>query len=82
MRTANPALNVTFDLLQDLSLFKLGQVLTYDGLTPVKIKGGKTVKLQTYAQTGQGILPIHYLLDDLMRPQLITASLLSWALAG
>ncbi|TKJ38680.1 MAG: hypothetical protein CEE38_02965 [Planctomycetes bacterium B3_Pla] len=82
MRKANPALNVTFDLLQDLSLFKPGQLLTYDGLTPVKLKEGNTVTLQTYAQTGQGVLPIHYLLDDLMRPQLITGSLLSWALAG
>ena len=81
MREANPALNVTFDLLQDLSLFKLDQVLTYDGLTSVKIKGGKTVTLQTYAQTGQGVLPIHSLLDDRKRPQLITGSLLSWALA-
>lgn len=82
MRKANPALNVTFDLLQDLSLFKPGQVLTYDDLTPVKLKGGKTVNLQTYAQTGQGVLPIHYLLDDRKRPQLITGSLISWALTG
>jgi hypothetical protein len=80
MRKANPALNVRFDLLQDLSLFKPDQVLTYDGLTPVKVKDGKAVAMQVYAQTGQGVLPIHYLLDNQRRPQLITNSILSWAL--
>ena len=82
LRKANPALNATFDLLQDLSLFKPNQSLSYEGLTPVKLRDGKTVKLQTYAQTGQGVLPIHYLLDDQRRPQLITSSILSWALSG
>lgn len=82
VQKANPALNVTFDLLQDLSLFKPNQSLIYDGITPVKLRDGKTVTLQTYAQTGQGILPTHYLLDDQGRPQLITSSILSWALSG
>jgi len=82
LRKANPVLNVTFDMLQDLSLFKPDQSLSYEGLTPVKLRDGKTVKLQTYAQTGQGVLPIHYLLDDQRRPQLITSSILSWALSG
>jgi hypothetical protein len=82
MRKANSALNVTFDLLQDVSLFKPDQSLTYDGLTPVKLKDGKTVTLQTYAHTGQGVLPIHYLLDEKRRPQLVTSSILSWALSG
>jgi hypothetical protein len=81
MKRANSALNVTFDLLEDLSLFKPNQSLTYDGLTPVRLKGGKTVTLQTYAHTGQGILPTHYLLDEKRRPQLITSSILSWALS-
>lgn len=82
IRKANSALNEKFYLLQDLSLFKPNQFLTYDGLTPVNLKDGKTVTLQTYAHTGQGILPIHYLLDDQRRPQLITSSILSWALSG
>jgi len=82
IRKANPSLNVTFDLLQDLSLFKPNQSLNYDGPTPLKLKDGKTVTLQTYSQIGQGILPIHYLLDDQGRPQLITSSILSWALSG
>jgi hypothetical protein len=81
MRKANPALDVTFDLLQDLSLFKPGQILTSDDATVVKLKDGRPLSLQTYAQTGHGVLPIHYLLDEQRRPQLITNSILSWALA-
>lgn len=82
IRKANPSLNVTFDLLQDLSLFKANQSLNYDGPTPLKLGDTRTVTLQTFSQTGQGILPIHYLLDDQGRPQLITSSILSWALSG
>ena len=33
-----------------------------------------------YAQTGEGILPTHYPLDDRQRPQLITFGLMAWAL--
>jgi hypothetical protein len=80
IRRASPTLHVTFDLLQDLSLFKPNQSLVYDGVTNLKLKGGRTVALQTYAQTGEGVLPIHYLLDSEGRPQLITSSILSWAL--
>ncbi len=82
IRKASPQLSVTFDLLQDLSLFKPNQSLVYDGQTPVRLKGGNTVTLQTYAQIGQGGLPIHYLLDAEGHPQLITSSILSWALSG
>jgi len=69
-------------LLQDLSLFKPNQSLVYDGERRVKLQGGQTVTLQTYAQTGRGILPIHYLLDAEKRPQLVTSSILSWALSA
>lgn len=79
---ASPAWKVTFDLLQDLSLFKPNQSLVYDGETRVKLQGGQMVTLQTYAQTGRGILPIHYLLDADKRPQLVTSSILSWALSA
>ncbi len=81
MRKANPASDMTFDLLQDLSLFKPNQALAYDGVTAVELKGDRTVELHTYAQAGQGILPIHYLLDEQRRPQLVTNSILSWALS-
>ena len=82
LRKANQAFNVRFDLLQDLSLFKPDQLLVYDGPTPITLRDGKTITLQTYAQTGQGILPIHYLLDERGRPQLVTNSIISWALSG
>ena len=81
MRRANPASDVTFDLLQDLSLFKPSQVLTSDDATAVRLKDGRSLSLQTCAQTGQGVLPIHYLLDEQRRPQLVTNSILSWSLA-
>ena len=80
MRKANPASSAKFDLLEDLSLFKPDQELVYDGVTPIELKGSGTVELQTYAQTGQGVLPIHYLLDGQGRPQLVTNSILSWSL--
>jgi hypothetical protein len=74
-------MGIKFDLLQDLSLFKPNQTLVYDGKIPVRCKGGRSVTLQTYAQTGEGILPIHYLLDARELPQLITSSMVSWALS-
>jgi hypothetical protein len=80
MRRANSASDAAFDLLQDLSLFKPNQALTYDGVTVVELRGDRTIELQTYAQTGQGVLPIHYLLDEQRRPQLVTKGMLSWAL--
>ena len=82
IRKANQTLNATFDLLQDLSPFKPSQSLIYDGLTSVTLRDGKTITLQAYAHTGQGVLPIHYLLDDRGWPQLVTNSILSWALSG
>ena len=81
MRKANQALDVTFDFLQDLSLFKPDQVLISDDVTPITFKNGSSLSLQTYAQSGQGVLPIHYLLDEQRRPQIITNSILSWSLA-
>jgi hypothetical protein len=81
IRKANPYLSIKFDLLQDLSLFKPNQSLVYDGKTLVKCKDGHSVTLQTYAQVGEGILPIHYLLGARGHPQLVTSSMISWALS-
>jgi hypothetical protein len=72
--------SVAFDLLQDLSLFKANQNLFFDETVEVVVKDGRKVKLDSYAQTGEGILPVHYLLDEQHRPQLVTSSLVSWAL--
>ena len=80
LRTAAPKTNLTFDLLQDLSIYKPNQSIAYDGQTEVPIAGAKKVTLNTYAQTGNALLPTHYLLDNKNRPQLITTSILSWAL--
>lgn len=77
---ANPASAERLDFLQDLALLKTGHSLVYDGEIEVEANGGNKIALQTYAQTGEGILPIHYLLDSERRPQLITGSILSWAL--
>ena len=44
------------------------------------VKGGKRVKLSTVSQTGYGVNPIHYLIDDNGRVQLVTNAILSWAL--
>jgi hypothetical protein len=78
---ANPKLSITFDLLQDLSLFKPNQTLVYDGEISVRCKGGRNVTLQTYSQRGEGILPIHYLLDARGLSHLITNGMVSWALS-
>lgn len=82
VRHATEGTVASFDLLQDLSLFKADQKLVCDGVVSVPVKGGRTVELTAYAQTGEGVLPIHYLLDEQRRPQLVTGSLVSWALSG
>ncbi|MBN2130761.1 MAG: hypothetical protein JW741_14765 [Sedimentisphaerales bacterium] len=81
-RNAGRSLRLNFDLLRDASLLKPNQRLTYDGPVKVPVKGGRTLTLDSYAQTGEGILPTHYLLDDKRRVQLVTCSFLSWALQG
>ncbi len=80
MRHATKTTSVTFDLLQDLSLFKKDQTLVFDGTVEIAVEDNQQVKLDTYAQTGEGILPIHYLLDEKNLPQLITTSIVSWTL--
>ena len=74
MRTSL-SLPTTFDMLEDLSTLRPNQTLATDSVTTLK-----TDTYNTYAQTGEGILPIHYLLDDDHRPQLITFGLIAWAL--
>ena len=72
--------SATFDLLQDLSLFKANQTIFFDETMEVTVKDGHKVNLDSYAQIGEGVLPIHYLLDEQRRPQLVTNSIVSWAL--
>jgi hypothetical protein len=69
------SLPITFDMLQDLSVLRANQSLIDEG--PIDLDSGT---YNSYAQTGEGILPTHYLLDDRQRPQLITFGLIAWAL--
>ncbi len=72
---ARRPVSMAFDMLQDLSLFRPNHKLVSDGSVDLA-----TGSYQIYAQTGDGILPIHYLLDKDRRPQLITFGLIAWAL--
>ena len=68
-----------FDLMHELSVFKPGQTLRYSGEVQIPVATGN-VNLHCYAQTGYGVLPTHYLVDGTGRVQLITQSMLNWAL--
>jgi hypothetical protein len=81
-RDVSARANLAFDLLQDLSLFKPDQELVPDGQVEVSVAGGRKVMLESYVQTGRGILPVHYLVDAQGRVQLVTGGFLSWALQG
>ena len=69
---------LTFDLLDDSTL-RPNQTLRYMGEIEVPVAGGKA-KMDSYAQTGSGIVPTHYLVDSDGRVQLITMSTVNWAL--
>lgn len=72
---ARRPVSIAFDMLQDLSLFRPDHALVPDGSVDLD-----TGSYDAYTQTGEGILPIHYLLDRDRRPQLITFGLIAWAL--
>lgn len=42
----------------------------------------KTPAMDSYVQTGYGIVPIHYLVDDKGQVQLITMDAVSWVLTA
>jgi hypothetical protein len=67
-----------FDMLDDSTL-RSDQTLRYTGQIEIPVAGG-TAKLDSYAQTGYGIVPTHYLVDAEGRVQLITMSTVNWAL--
>jgi len=52
-----------FALLEDLDLLKEGQRLSYWQTTKIEL-GGKAIPLCGYQQTGAGILPYQYWVDD------------------
>jgi len=67
-----------FDLLDECTL-RRDQTLRYMGQLEVPVKDG-TATLDSYAHTGWGVVPTHYLVDDQGRVQLITMSTVNWAL--
>jgi hypothetical protein len=70
---------LTFDMLDDSTL-RPDQMLRYTGQIEIPVADG-TAKLDSYAQTGRGIVPTHYLVDADGRVQLITMSTVNWALS-
>ncbi len=69
---------LAFDLLDECTV-RRDQTLRYMGEIEIPVKGG-TATLDSYAHTGWGITPTHYLVDNEARVQLITMSTVNWAL--
>jgi len=69
---------LVFDLLDDSAL-RANQTLRYEGEIEIPVRGG-TATVDSYVQTGYGIVPTHYLVDAKGRVQLITMSTVNWAL--
>jgi hypothetical protein len=67
-----------FDLLEDCAL-RRDQVIRYAGEVEIPVAGGAAV-LDSYAHTGWGSVPTHYLVDKVGRVQLITMQTVNWAL--
>ena len=53
----------SFTMLEDLRLVRGEQHLSFDGEAEFEL-GGKKMRLYGYHQTGEGVLPIHYWLDE------------------
>ncbi|MCP4311242.1 MAG: sulfatase-like hydrolase/transferase, partial [Bacteroidetes bacterium] len=69
-----------FDMLDDTAL-RPNQTLRYEGKIEVPVQGGD-VEMDSYVQTGHGIVPIHYLVDEMGQVQLITMDAVSWVLTA
>ena len=69
-----------FDLLDDLTAVKPDQTLRFDRSFEIPVAEGKTVSLDGWVQTGQAVLPIHYLVDKHGLVQLATEGICCWAL--
>ncbi|MCP4309685.1 MAG: sulfatase-like hydrolase/transferase [Bacteroidetes bacterium] len=71
---------LVFDMLDDSAL-RPNQTLSYKGRIDVPVEGGE-VKMDSYVQIGESIVPIHYLVDDKGQVQLITMGTVNWALTA
>lgn len=68
-----------FSLLDELLLLKPNQRIR--AAAPVDVPFGTgAVRMQPWAHVGPGVLPMHYFVDEAGLPQLITQSVLAWAL--
>ena len=67
-----------FDVLDDCSL-RRAQTREYAGGLEIPVADGRGV-LDSYAQTGCGSVPTHYLVDKAGRVQLIAMQTVNWAL--
>jgi hypothetical protein len=65
-------ISLSFDLLEGISLKKKGHRLSYSGITPLNINGSD-ISLHCFVQTGSGILPYEYCLDDRHRLLIVTS---------
>jgi hypothetical protein len=70
-----------FAMLEDLTIVRPDQTLAKGPAVEVPYQDG-VHKLTSWAHTGQGVLPIHYLVDENGLPQLMTQGALAWALQG
>ncbi|MHC4323789.1 MAG: hypothetical protein ACYSUX_05915 [Planctomycetota bacterium] len=68
-----------FNMLQNGLAIKPDQTINYTGRIQIPVAGG-TAAMDCYAQTGYGILPTHYLVDEHGRVQLVTQENTNWAL--
>lgn len=69
----------SFTMLEDLALVKPGQRLMPAATVRVPYADAEH-ELRSWAHTGYGVLPIHYLVDEGGAPQLMTQGALAWAL--
>lgn len=79
-RGANRTEDTVLDLLVDATSVSPGAQLQYDGLTEVEGAEGRAMRLASYLLTGHGILPTHVLVGEDGLPQLVTVSMVSYAL--
>jgi hypothetical protein len=71
---------LVFDMLDDSAL-RANQTLRYEGEIEIPVQGG-TATVDSYVQTGYGIVPTHYLVDARGRVQLITMATINWVLTA
>lgn len=69
---------LVFDMLDDAAI-RYDQTIDYEGKIQVPLQSG-VATLDSYVQTGCGIVPMHYLVDQKGRVQLITIATVNWLL--